>query len=327
MRPRPRLRLRTPLVATGVTLAAGLSLTSCGGPGGGEGPPGGRTTTVSTNRGDVEVPVNPIRVAVLDNTAFATVRAFGVEPVALPKGLLPRQDYQDWKKSSAIKDVGDHKEPRLEALNAARPDLIIGGYRFSGHHAKLSKIATTIDIAPSDENYVDALRKQTATLGRIFGQEKKAGELVAGLDAAEDAAAKAVHGESVFLGVTSAGRIDNGASRIGRLLERLDLRNVLPADGQDSTSVHNNSGLAPETIAQLDPEWMILLDRDSAVAEGGGQGTPARQLVEGQEAWADSTFRRRNQVVYLPADFYLTEGIESYTRAFDQLTAAFTASR
>lgn len=322
-----RPRLRNSLVAVGAVLVAGLALTSCSNSGTDRAAPDVKKITISSNLGEVQVPLKPVRVAALDNTSFATVKALGVKPVAVPKELLPHRGYDDWKNDSSIKDVGDHREPKLEALNAAKPDLIIGGYRFTEFQEKLSKIATTIDIAPTDENYVNSLRKQTETLGKIFGKEEKAKEIVAALDKARDDAAEATHGESVFLGVTSAGKIDNGASRIGRLLEPLHLKNVLSAAGQDSTSVHHNSGLSPETIAQLNPDWMILMDRDGAVAEANQQTTPAKQLVDGQEAWAKSTFKRKGQVIYLPTDFYLTEGIQAYTAAFNQVATAFNAAR
>jgi iron complex transport system substrate-binding protein len=324
------LRTRKTIAATSAVLCAGLVLSACGESGGGSDAGGGEgTVTVATAKGDLEVPRKPARVAALDNTSFATLKAFGVKPVAVPKALLPKEGFDDWKNDSSIKDVGTHREPGFEALNASEPDLIIGGYRFTDHHDKLSKIAKTVDVAPSDEakdGYVASLRTQTEALGRIFGQEEKAKEIVAALDGARTKAAGATKGEKVFLAVASAGKVDNGASRIGRLAEPLDLKNVLGAEGQESTSVHDNSGLAPETIAQLDPEWMIVLDRDAATGEG-TESVAAKKLVEGMEAWDRTTFRTKNQIVYLPADFYLTEGIQAYTDAFGQVATAFGAAR
>lgn len=325
MRP---LRLRTPAITTAAVTAAVLALGACSGAGagGGDAKAAGETRTIDTAEGKVDVPFKPARVAALDNTSFATLKAFGVTPVAAPKSLLPKTGYEDWAKDAKVADAGGHREPLFEAVNEAEPDLIIGGYRFAEHTGKLNKIAKTIDVSPDDEaegGYVASLKKQTRTLGVIFGQEEKAEQLVAALDASTEAAGRATNGESVFLGVASAGKIDNGASRIGRLMAPLKLKNVLDASGQDSTSVHNNSGLAPETIAQLNPDWMILFDRDAAV--GKGDTTPAKALVDGQQAWAKTTFRTKDQIVHLAPDFYVTEGIQAYTEAFGQVAEAFTA--
>ncbi|GLF98804.1 siderophore ABC transporter substrate-binding protein [Streptomyces yaizuensis] len=321
------VRFRKSIVVTSTVLCAGIVLSACGKSdekseeGKSEG-----SVTVTTAKGEVEVPRKPARVAALDNTSFLTLKAFGIKPVAVPKQLLPNEGFDDWKNDSSIKDVGTHREPRFEALNAAEPNLIVGGYRFADHHDKLSKIAKTVDVAPADEakgGYVNSLKAQTESLGRIFGQEAKAKEIVAALDQAQKAATDATGGESVFLAVASAGKVDNGASRIGRLAEPLNLKNVLGAEGEESTSVHNNSGLAPETIAKLNPDWMIMLDRDAAVGAETGEAIAAKTVVDGMEAWEKTTFRKQDQVIYLAADFYLTEGIQAYTDAFDQVATAF----
>ncbi|MFI1018673.1 ABC transporter substrate-binding protein [Streptomyces sp. NPDC020965] len=315
---------------TSTVLCAGMVLSACGGSG--ESSDSGKSegnVTVATAKGNLEVPRKPDRVAALDNTSFATLKAFGVKPVAVPKALLPKEGFDDWRNDSSIKDVGTHREPKFEALNAAEPNLIIGGYRFTDHHAKLAKIAKTVDVAPSDEakgGYVNSLRTQTEALGKIFGKENKAKEIVAALDKARTSAVDATKGESVFLAVASAGKVDNGASRIGRLTEPLKLKNVLSSEGEDSTSVHDNSGLAPETIAQRNPDWMIMLDRDAATGGEGTELVAAKKIVEGMEAWDKTTFRQKNQVIYLASDFYLTEGVQAYTDAFDQVATAFTAA-
>ncbi|MEU5159952.1 ABC transporter substrate-binding protein [Streptomyces sp. NPDC020875] len=327
------VRFRKSVVVTSTVLCAGLVLSACGKSDEKSDSAKGKSqgeVSITTAKGELKVPLKPARVAALDNTSFLTLKAFGVKPVAVPKGLLPNEGFEDWKNDSSIKDVGTHREPKFEALNASEPDLIIGGYRFTDHHDKLTKIGKTIDVAPTDEakdGYVAALKTQTTTLGKVFGQEAKAKEIVDALTKAEQDAVKSTKGEKVFLAVASAGKVDNGASRIGRLTQPLNLKNVLSAEGEDSTSVHNDSGLAPETIAKLNPDWMIVLDRDAAVgAKEGTEAVAAKKIIEGMEAWDKTTFRTKGQVVYLDNDFYLTEGIQAYTDAFGQVATAFNAA-
>ncbi|WP_369069943.1 siderophore ABC transporter substrate-binding protein [Kineococcus terrestris] len=314
---------RRALAGASVAVGAAL-LTACSGAEAGTGD-GTETATVvvSANNGEVEVPAEPLRVAVLDNTAFETVKAFGITPVAVPKPLLPGTGFEDWEADESIADAGSHREPVLEAVSEAEPDLILGGYRFEDHTEQLSRIAPVLDLAPSEDHeggYVESLKRQTETLGEVLGHPEEAAALIADLEDSVAAAAAATGGESVFLAVASGGRIDNGASRLGRILEPLDLVNVLADEGD---AVHSDSGLAPETIAQLNPDWMVVLDRDAAVEEGAT--SPARQLVSEQEAWAGTTFTTQDQVVYLPPTFYVTEGVQAYTAVFDQITDAFTA--
>ncbi|GAB3654034.1 ABC transporter substrate-binding protein [Zhihengliuella somnathii] len=312
------------------TVAAGavLALAACGGTSAAEsGAESAETITVETNNGPVEIPADAERVAALDNTSFATLKALGIEPVAVPKPLLPNNGFDAWRDDEEIADVGTHREADLEALSAAEPDVIVGGYRFSDYTDDLSKIAPVLDVTPDSETsgaWLDGLRTQTETLGTVFGAEEQAARIVADLDAAQSAADEATNGETVFLANASGGKIDNGAGRIGRLLEGVDLVDVFATQDLDGESVHNDSGLAPETVAEADPDWMIVMDRDAAVSTEADEYTPAESLIAQLDTvWADTTFFADDQIVYLDPDFYKTEGIQAYTEAYEQIAEAF----
>ncbi len=280
------------------------------------------TVSIDTATGPVEVPQNPQRVVALDNTSLETLRAFGVEPVALPKPIMPYEGFENWIDDDAVLDVGTHREPNLEIVNEAEPDLIIGGYRFSEYTDELGRIAPTLDIAPSDDaegGYVESLKRQTASLGVVFDREEQAAEIIAALDAAEDNAAERTTGQSVFLSVVSGGKIDNGAGRIGRIIEPLNLRDVFAGEAGD---VHGDSGLAPEAVAAANPEWMIVLDRDAAAGEPGA--APAKSVIDAQEAFARTTFASEDQIVYLDPYFYTRESIQAYAETYEQLADAFS---
>lgn len=321
-----------------LALASMLALTACSSgatqSGGTASGSGDGTITVTDNNGQVQVPTNPARVVALDNTSFETLHAMGVKPVAVPKRLLPNS-MQAWNDDPEILDVGTHTEPKLEVINEAAPDLIVGGKRFLRHTDTLKTIAPVIDLAPNVEQsgYLDKLKNQTTALGQIFGQEEMATQLGQELDTASQAAAQSTTGQSVFLANHNGGKIDNGAGRMAPLIQPLGMTDVFAATDEPtggsatpgSESVHQDSGLAPETIAAVDPDWMIVMDRDAATAEPGETVTAAKATVDAQRAWANTTFMQRNQVVYLEPDFYTTEGIQAYTRAYQAINT--TASQ
>ncbi|MCO1340036.1 ABC transporter substrate-binding protein [Kocuria polaris] len=324
---------RTSASLGSVAAVALLGLTACGGSTDAAEPgtnAPAETITVETNNGPVEIPADAERVAALDNTSFTTLKALGVEPVAVPKQLLPNTGFEDWRDDEEIADVGTHREADLEALNAAEPDVIVGGYRFSEYTDDLAKIAPVLDVTPDSETpgvWLDGLRTQTETLGAVFGAEEQAAAIVADLDAAQSAAEAATDGETVFLANASAGKLDNGAGRIGRLLEGVDLEDVFASEELDGESVHNDSGLAPETVAEADPDWMIVMDRDAAVSSAEDDFTPAQSLVAALEnVWGETTFFANDQIIYLDANFYVTEGIQAYTEAYEQIAEAFSAN-
>ena len=314
-------------IRTAGLLGITLALAACGQSGtpaapGSDEPAGQGTVTVQTNTGAVEVPLEPVRVVALDNTSFHTLVEMGITPVAVPKELLPAS-LSEWADDPEIADVGTHREPRLEEINAVDPDLIIGGKRFVEYTETLAQIAPVVDLAPSVEeaDYIAGLQAQTTALGQIFNQQAIADELNAALAEAADEAAALTSGQSVFLANHNGGKIDNGAGRMAPLIEPLDLVDVFAGGAGGSDSVHNDSGLAPETIAQANPDWMIVMDRDAIAAEG--NAAPAQATIDAQDAWASTTFVTRNQIVYLDPEFYVTEGIIAYTDFYRQLTKAF----
>ncbi|GAA1417507.1 ABC transporter substrate-binding protein [Agrococcus citreus] len=280
------------------------------------------TVSIASNLGQVDVQLQPERVAVLDNTAMETLLAWDITPVAIPTQLVSPDRFAAWVDDEAIADVGTHREPDFEALAEADPDLIIGGYRFGEYQDDLAAIAPTIDIAGDEEHeggWVESLRAQTTTLGQIFDREDEAAAIVAELDAAVDAATTAAEGRSVFLGIVNGGKLDNGAERLSRMSEPIGMTDVFSGDAGD---IHQDSGLAPETIAQADPEWVIVLDRDAAA--GADDAQPARQVIEANPALAGTRFVQDGHVIYLEDDFYRTEGAQAYTRAFDQIAQSMT---
>ena len=314
-------KLRPFHVLIAAAAAAGLTLTACGS---NDVVPvsqaGAGTITVQTNTGELTVPVKPERVVALDSTSFETLHEFGITPVAVPKELLPAS-LSEWADNPAIIDVGTHREPRLEEINAAEPDLIVGGKRFAEYTETLSSTAPVVDLAPSVEaaEYVDALKHQTTVLGEIFQAQSEAERLNTELDAAVAEAAGLTNGQTVFLANHNGGKIDNGGGRMAPLIEPLDMTDVFAADRGGSDQVHNDSGLSPETIAQANPDWVFVLDRDASTGSG---GAPAQATIEAQELWGNTTFMSEGQVLYLDNDFYRTEGISAYTNFYLQVAEA-----
>lgn len=283
------------------------------------------TVAITATNGTVTVPVNPEKVVALDNTTFATLRDWGVTPVALPKDLLPAEGFEDWAADESILNIGTHREPDLEALSAIDADIILGGYRFASYTDQLTdmKIAPVVDIAANADaegGYVESLRASTTNLGKIFDRADDATALNAKLDTAIADAKSATNDESVFLAIVNGGKIDNGAERIGRLLEPLNLTDVFAGEAGD---IHKDSGLSIETIAQANPDWMIVLDRDAGTSTEGA--SPAKAIIDAQEGFAGTTFTKNEQVIYLDPFFYTTEGIQAYTDAFDSVATAFSA--
>lgn len=313
-----------------VALIAALSLAGCATAATPEGSAAGeaKTVTVTDNHGAIEVPVNPERVVALDNTTFQTLSDWGVSLVAAPKPLM----YDLWPSLSGgadVLDVGLHREPDLEAVIQAEPDLIVGGYRFASFYDDLKDIQPAIiETSPRDgEDHIAELKRQVGILGQVFDREDDAQRLADELDAAVTAAAEAYNGTDTVVGlITSAGEIAYAAPGEGRgvgsVFPTLDLVAGIEREAEDAS---HGDDISVEAIAAAAPEWLIVLDRDAMFGEDGY--VAAKELIEGSEALKNVPAVKKGQIVYLAPSFYLDEGIQSYTQLYADLAAAFSAAR
>ena len=139
--------------------------------------------TVKTANGDVKVPTNPKKIVTLDLGAADTIRALGKESsiVGMPKKTLPA-----YLKNlpSSIKNVGNMKEPDMEAIAALKPDLIIASGRTAQYVKKLKEIAPTVLFQTDNKDYWGSTKKNILSLASIFGEDgtKKAKSELATLD-------------------------------------------------------------------------------------------------------------------------------------------------
>lgn len=315
-----------------------LVLAACGGTaeaGSGAGASGttaaAATVTIEDNHGTVEVPVDPERVVALDNHVFETLSAWDVPLVAAPKGIMGDGLWPEYTEDDAVLDIGTHREPNLESIVAAEPDLIIGGYRFSDSYDDIvaqNPGAVVIELNPRDgHEQSDELVRQVEALGRIFDREDEAAQIVADYEQAVADATEAYDGESTVVGViTSGGEISYSAPVTGRSIGTLfPTLGLQPAIAQEAEDTSHGDDISVEAIAAANPDWIIVLDRDGA-GVGEGEYRPAAELIGGSQALQGVTAVAQDQVIYLDPDFYLTEDIQAYTALYEQVARAFTAA-
>jgi len=154
------------------------------------------SVTIDANDGAVEINLPVTRAASLDNRTFEVLQQWDVEMVAAPKKLIPSTITAF--NGEGVADVGMHREPNLEALVAAEPDLIISGQRFSKFDSQIKELAPDvplINLEPRDGQPFDKeLIRQVTDLGEIFGKQDEAKKLVDDFNASIERAKKAYDG-------------------------------------------------------------------------------------------------------------------------------------
>ena len=255
------------------------------------------SVTIDANDGAVEINLPVTRAASLDNRTFEVLQQWDVE------------------------------------LVAAEPDLIISGQRFSKFDSQIKELAPDvplINLEPRDGQPFDKeLIRQVTDLGEIFGKQAEAKKLVDDFNASIERAKNAYDGTSTVMAVdVSGGNIGYVAPGKGRtwgpVFDLLDLKPALEIEG--ATDSHTGDDISVEAIAESNPAWMLVLDRDAAITKD-GSNTPAETVISGNAVLQNVTAISTGQVVYAPNDTYTNESIITYTEIFNSLADAFEAAK
>ena len=292
------------------------------------------TITVEDNHGTQEIALPVEAIASTDNRSFEILDAWGIDLVAAPKQLVPHT-VEGYKNNDDIIDLGTHREPNLEALTAAQPDLIVNGQRFAQHYdavAKLNPNAAIVEFEPREGEPLDAeLKRQTEELGKIFGKESEAEQLIADFDAALERAKAAYDPEQNVMAVNvSGGTIGYIAPKVGRTYGPIfDMLGLTPALEVDNASDdHQGDDISVEAIASANPDWILVLDRDGGTdTRNTDEYVAAAGVIEGSDPLKNVTAIQEGQVVYAPEDTYTNESIITYTEILNGLADAFEAAK
>ncbi|MDU0478927.1 ABC transporter substrate-binding protein [Staphylococcus chromogenes] len=284
---------------------------------------------IQDKRGEVTVKT-PVKAAVVtDNRTFETLSQWGVEIKAAPKAIIP--ETVAYKKNDKVIDLGMHTEPNLEAVVAAQPDVVINGQRFTKFYDDMKKLApnaTLIDSDPKDGEALDAyLKRTTSNLGKIFGKDKEAEKLNGEFDQAiKDAKAAYKPGEKVLAINVSGGKVGYIAPGKGRVLGPIyDMLGLTPAlEVKDSSDNHKGDEISVEAIADSNPDWILVMDRDAGTsARTKPEFKPAETVIKESEALKNVKAVQEGRVIYMPADSYTNDGIQTYTEFLQQMAKAF----
>lgn len=300
---------RTTAPALAALGAAALLLAACSGggtatdasPTAGTGQTGadGGTVTVTHSLGTSEVPVEPQRVVVMDMGALDTIHTLGAGDavVGVPQSNLPTflTEYAD------VTNVGTLQEPDMEAIARLNPDLVVLGGRSAAHFEALSAAYPTVATVFGEEGLLEMLKEQADMFGAIFDEQAKAeNEYQQVADLVEEIRPL---GEAAGTGLvlqTSGGEVSlNGpGTRFGTIHTLLGVEPALVV-AADEASAHGTA-ISFELIAEANPDWLFVNDRDAAIGQG-TQGQAAAQVLDNPLV-ASTTAWTTDQVVYLDGE-------------------------
>lgn len=277
--------------------------------------------TIETALGDATVATEPQTVVVFEHGILDTIDTlgFGDSVAVIPHHALP--SYLTSYTETTV-NGGTLFEPDFEAINAAEPDLIIVGGRSASTYDQMAEIAPTIDLSFDwgSDGYLETLERNTLTIGQIFDAEAAAQEALDTLAAQADEVAATASGAGAGLVVlTTGGQLSAfGPSDEGRFDFAYGVLGLEPASDQGTIDSHGDS-ISYEFLAQLDPSWLIVIDRDAAI---GTEGESAQQLLD-NDLVNGTTAATDGRIAYVkPENWYLSMGgLTAMSTVYDEVTA------
>lgn len=291
------------------------------------------TVEITDINGTVIVPVNPKNVVALDNRTFETLSDWGIELVAVPKGVMPSDS--PYVADESVLDIGNHREPNLELIAAAEPELVIIGQRFASFYDDIKELvpnAAVINLnfdvsettdAPG-ENLVNGLKNSTIALGKIFDKNEEAEILLKEFDKAIEDVNSSYNGtDTVMSVVVSGGNIGFSAPHSGRVWGPMyEIFGWVPSlEVNSASSDHQGDDISVEAIAQSNPDWIFVLDRDAATASA-SDSVPAQDVIDNSPALKNTKAIIDKKIVYAPNDTYTNESIQTYLELFENVAKA-----
>ncbi|MCR5126432.1 MAG: ABC transporter substrate-binding protein [Treponema sp.] len=300
-----------------------------------------KTVTIETLNGKneksaVDVPYNPKRIAILDFAALDIIDNLGLgnRVVGCASTSIDYLSKYSPDKNRKIKNIGNIKTPDMEAVFECEPDVIFISGRLASKYDELSKIAPVVYLS-TDMNIglVKSVKKNASTIASIFGKEKDAEKKFSGLESRIKKISEKASGKTAVLSLVTSGscnllgntgRLNLIANEIGfdnigaslsrgngpaargkkKIEPKADEKNLSP---EMAASQAHGEESSFELIAKLNPSYIFVLDRDSAI---GTKGAKLAKDIMNNEIVNMTDAAKNNHLVILPspAIWYTAEG-------------------
>lgn len=270
----------------------------------------------------------PQRVVVYDLATLDTMQALDIPVAGVPKAQFPAYmaGYGDAKYTVA----GSLFQPDYEVLSKIQPDLIIVGGRSAAKAEVLGKVAPTLDFSVKGATMVQDIARNITQVAELYGKQAQGKALVAKIEreVAElrQLASQAAPGV-LLMAVNGKIMPQAPGARFGFLFDVLGAQSAVTAK---DVPARGGPAFTMDDLAKLNPEWIYVIDRNTAVgsAAGGGEIIPSQKVFDNAQVKATPA-GQKGQVVFLdPKGWYLlgSTGPTALLNNVAQLKQAYAAA-
>ncbi|MBQ8396370.1 MAG: ABC transporter substrate-binding protein [Oscillospiraceae bacterium] len=271
------------LAACGSTNDGGESST-----GGDENKPS--TITIQSMNGkkeyaDLTVPYDPQRIAILDMPSLDIIDSLGLGDRVVGSAKVTIEyltDYNPDDSNGKIANLGSVKTADLEQVAICEPDIIFIGGRLSASYDALSEIAPVVYLGVDyEKGVVQSTADNAKTIASIFGKEAEIDAKMSGFQTRINALNAVLKDKNILLAMynNNAMSLMDTESQLNIMAKELGGKNLGETVGEVDKATHGEDA-SWETIINLNPEYIFVLDRSTATgaAEDGVLG--AKEVIE-----------------------------------------------
>lgn len=279
---------------------------------------------------DIEVPFDPQRIAVLDMPALDILDALGLGERIVGSAQVTIEyltDYNPDDTDGAIMNLGTVKTADLEKVAACEPDIIFIGGRLSSVYADLEAIAPVVYLAVDyEKGIVESTRQNARTIASIFGKEAENDAMFTGFQPRIDALNAVLKGHDILLAMynNNAMSIMDTRSQLNLLAAELGGNNLGETVGDAEKATHGEDA-SWETIINLNPEYIFVLDRSTATGAADEGILGAREVIE-NDLIRELDCYKEGKIIYLirHANVWYTStgGVQALDTMLSDLEAA-----
>ncbi len=203
-----------------------------------------------------------------------------------------------------IVNIGTAKELDMEKLVESQPDVIFIGARMQERYDELSKIAPVVYLEVDyEKGSFESIKKNIATIAKIYGVDHKADAAIKGYEQRLAAIKAKTAGKSAVIGLVTSSSLHTlgNNKRCALITTDAGFHNL----AKDVASMHGNES-SLELLVKLDPEYIFILDRDSAISKPGAK--LAEQVMDNELVKKTAAFKNGKIFYLTPAPWYLSEG-------------------
>ena len=256
---------------------------------------------------NVEFPTDIKKVVALNWATVDFLKSVGKEDLivgCLDSSASTPEHLKDIAEKEGMVSVGGMKDPDMEAIMSLQPDIIFTSDRIEKMYNEFTKIAPTMcSYIDYSKGFMTGYKELANKHATIFGVGDEVDATIKGYEDRIADIAKFAGDQTCLLGIFAG-----GINTLGNEGRASVIVNEMGFNNLQLENVNHGNISSYEAWLEMNPDWMFVLDKDTAV---GTEAVAAKEQMEvNNPVIAETDAFKNDQIVYLEpgSAWYVADG-------------------